>query len=486
MLVAALLRLFRLGHNSLWIDEVFTWYSADIGTHLPWAHVAENVHGPLYTAILHFWGALAGDSEWALRFPSAVAGILTVPAFAWFASRWLGRSAAIPAVWLTAGSPYLVWYGQETRDYAMFFPCVALGAVAMLSLRERLSGRALAGFVAASGVGLLTNFSYVLLAPIHLYWWLGSHESRRRRWLLFGAVAIVLLLVLLPWLPRLAAVWDWRRLAATGADRSTEALRGGPSFHVAGYPFTLHAFAVGYTLGPSIREIRMAGPWWALRDHLGELIGVTLLFGVLGFLALRAAARRRVLMATAIALILPALFVTFGAIQNFKTFHPRYVSVSFPFLLALVAAAFADVRPRARWVLGAALAITWAVSLHHLYFLPSYGKEDMRDAVAVVKSRAVAGEKILAAGADDVIFYYYRGPLPIERYWLGWANEGDRMDAKLTAALQGTRGVWLIWSRGEDLDPASRFTRYVESRFPAAEQYHFEGVRVWHLTPDAP
>jgi uncharacterized membrane protein len=480
-LVAALLRLFRLGHPSLWIDEVFTWYSSDVGSHMPWAHVVENVHGPLYTLMLHYWGAVAGDGEWALRFPSALAGIATVPVVAWLASRWLGRSSAVPAAWLAAGSPFLVWYSQEARNYAQLIPCVALGAVAMLSLREKLSARALAGFLVASGVGLLCNFSYALIAPLHLYWWLGSREERRRRLLLLVGVTLALLVVLAPWLPRLASVWDWRRLSPTGVEHSTEALRGGPSFHVAAYPFTLHAFAVGYTLGPSIREIRMSGAWWALRDHLGELVVVTLLFGLIGVLAARAAARRRVLIAAAIALLVPALFVTYGAVHNFKTFHPRYVAVSFPFLLALVAAAFADLKPRGRWALGAALALTWGVSLYHLYFVPSYGKEDMRDAIAVVKAHAVPGEKILAAGADDVLFYYYRGPLPIERYWLGWANEGDRMEARLSAALQGSRGVWLVWSRGEDLDPANRFTRYVDLAFPGVEQYRFEGVRVWHL-----
>jgi uncharacterized membrane protein len=485
-LVGALLRFFHLGHPSLWIDEVFTWYAADVGAHMPWSHVLENVHGPLYTLILHSWAGVAGDGEWAMRFPSAVFGTLAVPSVAWLAGRWLGRSSAIPAAWLAAGSPFLVWYSQEARNYAMLIPCVALGAVAMLELRERLSARALVGFLASSSVGLLTNFSYMLIAPLHLYWWLAPRADRRRRMMLLAGVGLLLTVVLFPWLPRLTSVWDWKRLTQSSVQGSTEALRGGPSFHVAAYPFTLHAFAVGYTLGPSIREIRMAGPAAALKNHLAELAIVTLLFGVLGVLAFRAAIRRRVLIATLIALIVPALFVTYGAMRNFKTFHPRYVAVSFPFLLALVAAALADARPRLRAALGAALVLTWGVSLFHLYFVPSYGKEDMRDAVAVVNAHAAAGEKILVAGADDVLFYYYRGPLPVERYWLGWAGEGDRMEAKLNQALAGTRGVWLVWSRGEDLDPSGRFPRFLDQRYPGAESYRFEGVRLWHLAGAAP
>lgn len=485
-LVGALLRFFRLGHPSLWIDEVFTWYAADIGSRMPWSHVIENVHGPLYTLLLHAWGGLAGDGEWALRFPSAVFGTVTIPAIAWLSGRWLGRSAAVPAAWLAAGSPFLVWYSQEARNYSMLLPCVALGAVAMLELRERLSARALVGFLAVSSAGLLTNFSYALLAPLQLYWWLGTRGDRRRRLLLLAGVALLMLVVLYPWLPRLASVWDWKRLAQSAGERPAEALRGGPSFQVAAYPFTLHVFAVGYTLGPSIREIRTLGSGAALRAHRAELAVVALLFGALGVLALRAAARRRERIAALIALVAPALFVTYGAIQNFKTFHPRYVAVSFPFLLALAAAALADARPRLRAILSAGLALTWGVSLYHLYFVPRYGKEDMRSAIARVRSEARPGEKILAAGADDVLFYYYRGPLPIQRYWLGWAGEGDRMEAKLNEALAGTHGVWVVWSRGEDLDPSGRFPRYLDQRFPGAESRRFEGVRVWHLMGAAP
>jgi uncharacterized membrane protein len=479
-LVAALLRFFRLGSQSLWIDEVFTWYSADIGRSLPWTHLIENVHGPLYCLILHAWGSLAGDSEWALRLPSAVFGTATVPAVAWLAARWLGLEVATPAAWLAAGSPFLVWYSQEARDYALLLPCVCLGAVAMLGLRDAISARSLAGYVAASVAGLLANFAYALLAPLHLLWWLGGRGDRRRRWIGLAVAVAALLVALSPWLPRLASVWDWRRLHPGGA-HSSESLRGGPAISLAAYPFTLHAFAVGYTLGPSIRELRTSASAHALKAHAPELAVVLVLFGVLGVLVWRAAARRRVRTAALIAVLAPAMMVSYGAIQNFKVFHPRYVSVGFPFLLALTAAALADARPRLRAALAIALALVWGTSLAQHYFVPIYGKEDMRSAVEVIRAHARPGEKILAAGADDVLFYYYRGSLPVERYWLGWAADSTRMRARLDAARAGTRGVWVVWSRGEDLDRRGAFLHELETRFPRAETWRTEGVRVWHL-----
>src|SRR5439155_23985353 len=135
----------------------------------------------LYALILHAWGGIAGDSELALRLPSAVLGIATVPILAWFAARWLGSSAAIPAAWLAAGSPFLVWYSQESRNYALLFPCVGLGAIAALHLRDRTRPSPLAGWIAASAAGLLANFSYALLVPVFAAWWLGPPGRRRAR-----------------------------------------------------------------------------------------------------------------------------------------------------------------------------------------------------------------------------------------------------------------------------------------------------------------
>jgi predicted membrane-bound mannosyltransferase len=106
--VAAALRWFHLGHQSLWIDEVISWGYARVGGHLTFTHLTENVHGPLYAWILHAWSRVAGESEWALRAPSAVCGVALVPATAWLSARWLGRETLVPAAWLAAGSPYLI------------------------------------------------------------------------------------------------------------------------------------------------------------------------------------------------------------------------------------------------------------------------------------------------------------------------------------------------------------------------------------------
>lgn len=483
-LVAAALRAFHLGSQSLWIDEVFTWFRADVGRPLTLAAVLEDVHGPLYSVLVHLWGALAGDAEWALRAPSFLCGVAVVPALAWLAVRWLGRETAVPAAWLAACSPFLVWYSQEARNYMLLVLCVCLAGAFLTGPARRAPG-----YLVAAWAGLLSNFSFALLAPLHLRWWLagpregaGSPVPWRR--LAGGAALLLALLVLLsPWAPQVLRTWDWSRLqpARAAAPAEEPPLRGATTFHAAAVPFALHAFAVGYTLGPPLRELKAGVATAALAGHRVEVLVVVLVFGALGLAGLRALARRRRLLDTLLWLVLPALIVSFFALRNFKVFHPRYLAVSLPAFLLLLAAGLADLRRPARIAAILAVGLLWAASLANHYFVPAYGKEDYRGALRLVAARSQPDEKMLAAGAQEPIYYYYRGPLPLDRLWLGYAARPGRLAEELDGKLAGVRGTWVVLSRPEDLDPGGVFVRTLESRYPGAEAFRFEGVRVWHV-----
>jgi 4-amino-4-deoxy-L-arabinose transferase-like glycosyltransferase len=78
-LVAFLLRTFRLEHQSLWYDEAFSVYLARMNLGDITTRTAADIQPPLYYYLLHFWVALAGDTEFAVRFLSLIFGVLTVP-----------------------------------------------------------------------------------------------------------------------------------------------------------------------------------------------------------------------------------------------------------------------------------------------------------------------------------------------------------------------------------------------------------------------
>lgn len=480
--MAAVLRLYRLGAQSLWVDEVFTWYSAEVGAKLRLAHLLENVHGPLYSIAVHASTALFGDREWALRLPSALAGIAAVPAIGVLAHRWLGRPSAIWAAWLAAFSPFLVWYAQEARNYSFLILFSVLASTALLDVRARFRAGAVSRWFGASVAAGLSNLSFALLMPLHALWWLApGGDDRARRTKLAGLALVVLVVASAPWWPQIARTWDWRRLAPARAELVGETpLRGETTFHVGAVPFTLHAFVVGYTLGPSLRELKMDARATLVR-HAPLLAVEAIVWTALGVLGVVAVARRGRLADLAVWWIAPLALVSYFAVQNFKVFHPRYLAIAFPAVLLLASAALADARRPWRELLAIGAIGLSLGSLAQHYFDPKYGREDYRGALAIVRAEGRPDETILAAGSVDPVEWYARGVAPVERWWLGWASDSTRLRQKLDEALAQKAGAWVILSRAEDLDPEDRFATMLDLRFPHARRWTRPGVRIWHI-----
>ncbi len=77
------------------------------------------MHPPGYYLLLHGAVALFRHSEFALRFPSVLAGTLTVPLV-----YQLGCILGTQRWWLTAGlllalNPFTVWHAREARMYCL-------------------------------------------------------------------------------------------------------------------------------------------------------------------------------------------------------------------------------------------------------------------------------------------------------------------------------------------------------------------------------
>lgn len=131
-ILAGALRLLTLHLQSFWYDEAFT--PVHVLHPSLWATLRSFVHTentpPLWYVIAWADSRVLGSGEVALRLPSALAGIATVPVV-WAIGRELTgrRATAIAAAAFVAVNPLFVWYSQEARAYALF---VLTAALAML------------------------------------------------------------------------------------------------------------------------------------------------------------------------------------------------------------------------------------------------------------------------------------------------------------------------------------------------------------------
>jgi mannosyltransferase len=191
-ILAAALRLSTLDLQSFWYDEAFT--PVHVLHPSLWATLRSVVHTentpPLWYLVAWADSRVLGTGEVALRLPSAIAGILTVPV-AWAIGRELNglRTAAVCAA-LVAVNPLFVWYSQEARAYGLF---VLMGALAMLCFlrarREPTSGR-MAVFALAAVLALLTHYFAVFLLIPMVLWLLYEQRSRRAALPVAGALIL--------------------------------------------------------------------------------------------------------------------------------------------------------------------------------------------------------------------------------------------------------------------------------------------------------
>ncbi len=192
VLLAAGLRLSTLGLQSFWYDEAFTpvhVLHGSLGATLRAIVHTENTP-PLWYVIEWLDARVLGTGEIALRLPSALAGIATVPV-AWAIGGELGgRRAGLLTATLVAVNPLFVWYSQEARAYALFVLTAALAMLCFLRADREPTRARMAAFALAGSLALLTHyFTLFLLIPMVL--WLARERVTRRAALpAIGALAI--------------------------------------------------------------------------------------------------------------------------------------------------------------------------------------------------------------------------------------------------------------------------------------------------------
>lgn len=197
--LAAVLRLATLDQQSFWYDEAFTPVHVlhnSLGATLRGVVDHENTP-PLWYLIAWADARLFGDGTLALRLPSALAGVLTVPVVWAIAQQLAGRRAALIAAAIVAVNPLFVWYSQEARAYGLFVLMSALAMLCFVRALDEPTPRRMAAFAVAGALALLTHYFAVFLL-LGMALWLLRHRAQRRMALVAVAPLAVVGLALLP------------------------------------------------------------------------------------------------------------------------------------------------------------------------------------------------------------------------------------------------------------------------------------------------
>lgn len=242
-LIGFWLRIHGLNFNTLYGDE----FNSLAET----ARVGANLQALPYFALTHLWSAL-GDSDFWLRFPSVVWGVLAIPVLYLIGRRLRDRSTAFALALLGAINPFAVEHSQQFRFYSFFLFASALALYAFLRFASQPDRRALAFCVAANLLLISSHFFGILLTGLQVAAYLIAANPRqwKTRAAILGAAGALLMGVL--FIPGLReAAFDWIQSAGRGLSKATYAdLRGISLVNLGKAAQTFFVFTFGDSVYP--------------------------------------------------------------------------------------------------------------------------------------------------------------------------------------------------------------------------------------------
>jgi uncharacterized membrane protein len=433
-----------LGRQSLWFDEgLSVSFAARPLPQLLRTLIYEDLHPPLYYLLLHFWMALAGNSEWAVRMPSLFAAVLLVPlSFAIMREIWgqgtQGSTAwhalALSAAALVGTSPFIAYYAQETRMYALAAVLVLATTWAFLRAARTESPKWWLSFSCLLAAALYVQYFSVFVVPAFVLYAL---LLDRRSWRRTVVHTLLAALLYIPWF--VPAYMQVGRLIRTPDYWVTTRI------NPAWFARTMWSAFLPSTPARS----------WLLAIVVGLLLMVRL--AQRGRLRFSDRVRRTVLMF--LTFLIP-LLLTYAAVSIAPKFATRYsIIAATPLYLCAATALYALLGRRslaARWLFGIIVLLAVVLSLRSTVALTA-GRENPRDDARGLAAYLTANAQendalLLVESAPYALEYYYRGAAP----WYGLHVGQDVSGAAgvLNGILQTRpRRIWLILWHQEFADP---------------------------------
>ncbi|HEX3035923.1 MAG TPA: glycosyltransferase family 39 protein [Thermodesulfobacteriota bacterium] len=205
LFVGLFLRIYHLGYESIWIDEGYSIIFAKLNpSQIIEVTSKDDFHTPFYYIILHYWMNLFGDSEFSIRFPSAIFGFLAILMIYKVGSLIFDKKVGLLSSLILALSIFHIHYSQDARMYSLmaFLTLVSMYFFIRL-MKERSFGTSI-GYILSSTLLIYTQYfglfivvaQNIYLATLFLF----SREKLKinlRKWVL---LQVTIILLFAPWI----------------------------------------------------------------------------------------------------------------------------------------------------------------------------------------------------------------------------------------------------------------------------------------------
>jgi len=474
VVVGLVLRFVKLGGQSLWVDEVMTLENSFPGQHVEFSRFFSTLQGPLVAFIMHFWASLSSNDAF-LRVPFAVAGALAVLAVYFLAKSLYDPWTTLHTVFVASLSPILIWYSQEIRGYAFVTLFSILATYFFIQWLPRPTTRNALYYGVALFAGLASNLSAVFVMGAHFLYLVLTSSKRK----LIGRWVVTVFAVLLVFSPWVRVIFE--RVHPEGAlPGPASPLLGGGGLSVWALPYSLFTYSVGYTLGPSTRDLQ-ADRMGALAQSAGWILAAVAVFGiplVAGIVRL-ARTNRNLLVLLLLWLLVPMVGVSVVAGLGMKVFTARYALVGVPAYALLLGQGLAVVSRTRFWGFVGIFTVVVGLSLYNYFLVPSYGKEDARQAAKTIRADFRQGDVVVGVYSAEGLKHYLTGFAPIEVFGADDLASQDAMISRCRNLAGGASRIWLGLCREWLVDPRGTIKDWFDRNLDIVMCRDYPGIRLY-------
>lgn len=448
--------MWRSGDKAIWWDESLSLLRAQSSwrdilinrIHISGADTTDQ-HPPAYFALLHIVTLVAGQSDTALRFPSACFAAALIPLLYVVGKHLRNQATGLLAAAGGALSPFLLWYAQEARMYTLVTWLGLLSIYLLWQALVRLKWYLFVVYGITLTLGLLTQYLFILLLPSHLLVAAALVPGRklfmsRKRWKLYLGIAAIILPMAVVGLVSAMVI---QRIPELGSNRTFVPL----------WMLVRDGFN-SFSLGLSVVYEQI----WYL-----DLVFWALYTAGIAVLTYEQIRLKNVsLLIIQLALLVGYIFIPMVLMWLFSFIAPlymgsRYLLMCLSAFVLSVAVGLDVLWHRSRLVSVVVICVLLAATTYSLirYFTVDYyaNKEDYRSAARLIAANESGADVIVLNGSEiEAQFkHYYEGHLPIVPFPLVDYTQEDIESGLQNLAAQFDR-IWLIEGNKEITDPDER------------------------------
>lgn len=476
ILLAFALRVYRLGDACVWWDEGWSIWLARFDPIQIALTTAPDEHPPLHYWLLHYWDALAGETEFAVRYSTVFFAVLSVPMIYRIGMSWFGLPTGIFAALFLSLARFHLWWSQDVKMYTLVIFLGLLSLYVFMKLLQRPRAMLWVAWGLCTWAVMLTHYITILVPVVEnlVFGAVILLDSGRRSWRLvlqWGLAQVAVALAYLPWI-----VFHYQRSMYWPPEESFDIV------------LFLHLYATAFPLGITIN----------LHEYTPTVVifSIIALAGIGWLLFGRGRRRPEAGWTVAACLLGVPLIIYLLSLPEHSIYQPkvaaRYLIVFLP-MYGLALAQGLGLFWRLSSVLGAVALVlvlgmvVYASAEYYTYRYPNTDMLSLDKSAQFLRAYAQPEDAIILYPDKDgpVLRYHLDAPsLGLSQYEMPFGaimspKEADHwLGAKYDVAAKHDT-IWLITPKEvAQRDPKGDVMRWLDSHYRRVERYSYGQTRI--------